>query len=108
MRNLLIVLFIGVLAVMTYGTVTASMDRSIVEAWNELKGDPWFTVTMYDAYFGFLTFYLWVFYKSKLPGRIGWFIALMLLGNFAIAVYMLKELFKLKPEDPIEKLLLRA
>ena len=35
-----------------------------------------------DAYFGFLTLYVWVFYKElrRLP-RIAWFVAITLLGN---------------------------
>jgi hypothetical protein len=29
---------------------------------------PWFIATLFDCYFGFLTFYAWLFYKET-----GWF-----------------------------------
>ncbi len=63
---------------------------------------------MADAYCGFLTFYAWVFYKERSAlGRAGWFVAIMLLGNFAMATYVLLQLARLRADQPLEQLLLR-
>ena len=52
--------------------------------------EPWGLATMFDAYFGFLAFWLYVAWREQsVASRIGWFVALMLLGNFAIAGYAL-------------------
>lgn len=62
--------------------------------------------TLYDAYGGFLTFYLWVAYKERVAwSRALWFVLVMGLGNVAMSAYMLKELFKVKPEEPAWKVL---
>jgi hypothetical protein len=66
------------------------------------------TAVSSDAYFGFLTFYAWVFYKeTAASARVGWFLAVMLLGNIAMAVYMLIQLARLEDGAPVEQLLLR-
>lgn len=100
-------LFLGVLALMLYATVTASLDRSIFAA-GGLWSDPWFRATLADAYCGFLTFYAWVFYRERSrAGRVSWFAAIMLLGNIAMALYMLVLLYRLPPGAGPEQLLLR-
>ena len=105
---LLRVLFLLILVAMLAVTVTASMDRGVFEAGAALWPDPWFRATLADAYFGFLAVYVWIAYKE--PGwgaRLTWFALLMALGNIAIAAYMLLQLFRLRPGDSMEKLLLR-
>jgi hypothetical protein len=49
-----------------------------------------------DAYYAFLTFYAWVLYKERraLP-RVVWFVAIMLLGNMAMAAYVLLQVQRL-------------
>jgi hypothetical protein len=60
-----------------------------------------------DAYFGFTTFYVWVFYKERAwAARILWFVAIMLLGNMAMASYVLLQLARLKPDEPAAAILL--
>ena len=107
----LVILFVAILAVMLYVTVTASLRQPLWE-WGGLVAEPdrWWTIaTLADAYFGFLTFYAWVFFKERAIGaRLGWFVAIMLLGNIAMATYVLLQLARLRPGDPIEKLLLPA
>ncbi len=50
---------------------------------------------MFDAYFGFLAFWLYVAWRERSGLARGlWFVALMLLGNFAIAGYALACLWK--------------
>jgi hypothetical protein len=104
------VLFGGILAAMLVVTATASLKQPLW-AWGGLTTEPdrWWTIaTLADAYFGFLTFYAWVFYKeSRATARAGWFVAIMLLGNIAMAGYVLLQLARLERGDPVSKLLLR-
>ena len=70
---------------------------------------PWFIATLFDTYWAFLTFYCWVFYKEVSSlSRISWLIAILLLGNIAMAVYMLVQLFRLPSDSKMEDLLLRC
>lgn len=108
MRTALKVFFVFVLAVMTWGTMRASLDRGIVTALQELGPDTWFQVTLLDTYFAFLTFSIWVLYKETCwMRRLLWLGGILLLGNFAIAAYMLLQLFRLPAGEPLENLLLR-
>jgi Protein of unknown function (DUF1475) len=95
MKWILILLCLIVLASMTWITIVASLDRNVLEAGRNLWPDPWFIATLMDAYFGFLTFYVWVAYKEQSwLARGAWFVAIMLLGNFAISGYLLWQLSK--------------
>ena len=108
-RLALYTLFGGILVAMLVVTVTASLRQPLWE-WGGLVGpDRWWTwATLADAYFGFLTFYAWVFYKeTRAATRAGWFVAIMLLGNIAMAVYVLLKLAKLPAGAPLSRLLLR-
>ena len=108
MRRLLILFFVLVLALMTWATVAASLDRSVLEAGRALWPDLWFRATLADTYCAFLTFFLWVAYKETgWLARIGWLLGILLLGNFAIATYMLRALWQLPAEAPLSQLLLR-
>jgi hypothetical protein len=75
----------------------------------ELLSDPWFHATLADAYFGFITFYVWVFYKERTwVGRIVWFVLIMTLGNIAMSIYMLLQLWRLPRGAGFPELLLRT
>lgn len=101
-------LFGLVLAAMLAVTFGASLERSVFAAASELWPDPWFRATLADAYFGFLTVYVWIAYRERGWGRrLLWFVLLMALGNIAIAAYLLWQLFRLPPGAPLERLLLR-
>jgi hypothetical protein len=109
-RTALKLLFGAILVVMLVVTVQASLQQSVLD-WRGLVDGPdrWWTIaTLADAYCGFLTFYAWVFYKERSTlARAGWFIAIMLLGNFAMAAYVLRQLARLRDDQPLEQLLLR-
>ncbi|WP_372717483.1 DUF1475 family protein [Novipirellula sp.] len=97
MKWILVTLCLIVIACMTWVTVMASLDRSVLQAGRGLWPDPWFLATLMDAYFGFLTFYVWVAYKEqRWIARVVWFVAIMLLGNFAMSGYLLWQLSKIK------------
>ena len=92
------------LAVTTY----ASLDRSILSVGSQLTADHWFQATLADAYFGFLTFYVWVAYKEPVIWqKLLWFVLIMLLGNIAMSAYVLIQLWEWEPEQGIEHLLVR-
>jgi hypothetical protein len=91
---------------------TTAWASSVVALWETPRAvftHPWFLATLADAYLAFFTFWLWVAYQERhWPGRIGWLIAICLLGNIAMAVYVLLRLFRLPADAPIERLLLRS
>ena len=103
-------LFGGILAGMLVVTTTASLKQPLWE-WTGLVAEPdrwWTYATLADAYFGFLTFYVWVYYKqATAASRVAWFVAIMLLGNMAMAVYVLLQLRQLRADQPAESILLR-
>lgn len=95
MIPLLRLVFSVILAVMLWGTVRASMEQALFDIPPEVYGNPWFQVTLFDAYFAFVTFYVWIAWREQsLGARILWFITVMLWGNFAMATYMLVALFR--------------
>ena len=120
-RRLLALYFILVLIAMTWvswyactaPTITSLPQYAALkgkEGLNVLHGyvtvcsEPWGLATMFDAYFGFLAFWLYVAWRERTVGaRLGWFVALMLLGNFAIAGYALLCLFAAKGETDLGK-----
>jgi hypothetical protein len=100
------VIFIFMFFTMLFITVAAGMYQNIFEGVGEIWPNWWFKATLADAYFGFLTFFVWVAYKElHLWRKLAWFIAIMLLGNLAIAAYMVLELYKLQAGDTVETLL---
>jgi hypothetical protein len=108
MRNALILFFTLILLAMLAVTTIASFDRGVFTAGADLWQDPWFRATLADAYFGFLTIYLWIAYRERSWFARGvWFVLLMGLGNIAIAVYALIQLARLKPGEGIGTLLQR-
>lgn len=101
-------LFAAVLACMIVVTVWASQDRSVFTAFGDLVRDPWGLATLADAYFGFLTFYVWLAYKeSRWSARVFWFAFIMAFGNIAMALYLLLQLFRVPANAGVEAVLLR-
>ncbi len=84
---------------------------SVVALWKtprEVATHPWFIATLFDTYFAFLAFYAWVAYKeTSNVARVVWLVAILLLGNFAMAIYALRELFRVPADATIEDVLLR-
>ena len=89
-------------------TTVASLERSLLAAARDLLSDRWFQATLCDAYFGFITFYVWVAYKERTSGRrVVWFILIMFLGNIAMAIYMLLQIARLPRGAALNSLLVR-
>jgi hypothetical protein len=108
---MIIFLRIAFIVVLVAMLAVTSWASSIVALWNTPRAvatHPWFIATLFDTYFAFLTFYAWVAYKEvSVVARVGWLIAILLLGNIAMAIYMLIELFRLPTTATMEQLLLR-
>ena len=108
MKTFLKVLFASIFVWMTVATIRTSLQVSLWEAMPAFARNPWSMATLYDAYCSFLTLYVWVAYKEQgWAARVIWFVLIMSLGNIAMSVYVLIQLFRLKPEQPAEALLWR-
>jgi len=100
--------FLFVLVTMLCATSWASSQCALWKTPQALVTHPWFIATLFDCYFGFLTFYLWLAYKeTSYIARILWLIAILLLGNIAMSSYMLWTLFRLPADAKLEQVLLR-
>lgn len=101
-------LFIAVLGSMLWVTSWASFQVSILAIPRDVFTHPWFIATLFDAYFGFLTFYVWQAWKERsFAARVLWFISVMLLGNLAMAIYLLVELFRIKENKQLPEVFSR-
>jgi hypothetical protein len=97
-----------VFVVMVSVAIWASLRSAIWEIPANVSSHPWFIATLFDTYFAFLTFYAWVVYKETgWAARVGWLLAILVLGNIAMAGYMLIQLFRLPTTASAEDLLLR-
>jgi len=105
---LLRIAFGVVLVTMLCATSWAGTQCALWKTPQAVLTHPWFIATLFDCYFGFLTFYVWLAYKE--PGWLArglWLVAILLLGNIAMAVYMLITLFRLPADAGVEQVLLR-
>lgn len=70
--------------------------------------EPWVIATLFDAYWAFIAFYVWVAWKEcSLAARLLWFVAIILLGNMAMAAYMLAQLFSVPAAGPLDDVFVR-
>ena len=101
-------LFIVVLGSMLSVTSWACLRVSIFAIPRDVFTHPWFIATLFDAYFGFLTFYVWQAWKEQsLAARVLWFVAVMLLGNLAMSIYVLVELFRINESAQLAEVITR-
>ena len=108
MKLFLKLLFGTIFVWMTILTIRTSLTVSLWAAWSSYAANPWAIATLYDAYFGFLIFYVWVAYKEQsMWSRVVWFVLIMCLGNIVTSLYMLIQLMRLRPEEPAETILWR-
>ena len=92
-------LFLLVLGSMLWVTGWASLHCPLFAVPPGVATHPWFIATLFDAYWGFTTFFVWVCFKqTSWIARAAWFVAIMLLGNIAMSAYCLDELFR-TPRD---------
>lgn len=95
-------LFTVVIASMLWLTASAGQQCSLFAIPPAVLGHPWFVATLADAYWAFITFYVWVAWKEcSLGARVLWFIAIILWGNIAMALYVLVELGRIRRSDQL-------
>jgi hypothetical protein len=101
-KTALKILFSGIFLALLIYNLWASTRQSVLQ-WGGLTTGPdryWTIATFMDAYFGFVTFYVWVIYKeTRWLTRVVWFAAIMLLGNIAMSAYVLLQLVRLAPNQ---------
>ncbi len=95
-------LFLLVFASMIGVTTWASLSQPLGDfARSPTFRDPWVIATLFDAYWAFIAFFVWVAWKEQtLSARLLWFFSLIALGNLAIALYMLAQLFRVSATAP--------
>ncbi len=93
-KNKITYFAIFILVTMIIVTTWASLHEDVFTGGAKVLKEPWGIATLFDAYYGFLIFYLWVLYKEQsLLKRVWWFIFIMLFGNIAMAIYLLIEVY---------------
>jgi hypothetical protein len=101
-------LFLVVIASMLAVTTWASLHTPIFSIPREVFTHPWFIATLFDAYWAFIAFYVWVAWKEQsAAARLGWFVAIIALGNIAMAAYLLRELFTVPADGPLDPVFTR-
>ena len=101
-------LFVVVIASMLGVTTWASLHTPIFSIPREVFTHPWFIATLFDAYWAFIAFYVWVAWKEQsAAARVGWFVAIIALGNIAMAAYLLRELFAVPANGPLDPVFTR-
>lgn len=100
--------FLLVLLAMLAVTTWAGLQENIFVAGGRLIRDPWGLATLFDAYFAFLAFWLWLAWRERtwLP-RTLWLVAILALGNLAMAAYVLLQLFGMGAGANLEALFQR-
>jgi hypothetical protein len=104
LRIAFLVVLVAMLSVTGWAT-------SLMPFWNtpqSVVGHPWFIATLFDTYFGFLTFWLWLAYReTSWIARIAWLIAILALGNIAMSIYVLRVVWRLPSTASMRDVLLR-
>lgn len=100
MKTAFKLLFGFIFIFMVVMTIRTCLKVSLWSAMPAFAASPWSMATLYDAYFGFLTFYCWLAWRERSLGiKVIWFILIMALGNIAMSAYVLLQLFGLRKEE---------
>jgi hypothetical protein len=104
-KLLLKLLFGFIFVFMVVITIRTSLQVSLWNAIPSFAASPWSMATLYDAYFGFATFFCWLAWRERSVGiKIVWFVLIMALGNIAMSLYVLIQLFGLRADEPASSL----
>lgn len=107
MRRGLLIYSVLVLLAMVGVTTWASLHEGVLPATVRMLQDPWPVATLFDAYFGFLWFWLWIAATERCGwSRWLWLPAILLLGNLAMASYVLLRLARMEPQAGLRGFLL--
>jgi hypothetical protein len=101
-KTFLKLLFVFIFLSMVAITIRTSLQISLWAAMPAFAANPWAMATLYDAYFGFLTFFCWLAWRERALGvKLIWFVLIMALGNIAMSAYVLIQLFGLKRDEGV-------
>lgn len=93
LRILFTAVLLGMLGVIGW----ASSQCALFDIPREVATHPWFIATLLDAYLAFVAFWVWVAWKEgTVAARVLWLFTILLWGNPAIALYMLRELARVR------------
>jgi len=105
MKLFLQLLFGCLFAFLVVISVRTSLQLSLGSALPSFTASPWAMATLYDAYFGFLTFFCWRAWRERSLGlKILWFVLIRAGGNMAMSLYVLLQLFGRKPDESVSAL----
>ncbi|HTP13709.1 MAG TPA: DUF1475 family protein [Bacteroidota bacterium] len=108
MITFLKILFGALCAYMMYVVVTTSLESNLLQEWSHLGSIPWMTATLKDFYTNTVVLFAWVAYKERSVAlKTLWLVLFVCLGSIAVTFYVLLQLFRLKPGEGIETVLLR-
>ena len=107
-KSWLMALFAAMTLHMIYVVTATSLQSNLFADWNALAKIPWMVATVKDFYQTQTPVILWMFYKEEswLFGIL-WAIAFIALGSIATSFYIVLQLWKLEPGEPLEKVLVR-
>ncbi len=99
------ILFSVVLVWMCYVVITTSLNSNLFTNWDYLGSIPWMRATLWDFYANVLVIFVWVCYKEKyILVKAIWLILLFALGSIASCIFVLIQLFRLKPGEGLKEL----
>lgn len=108
MTTFLKILFSLLCVYMIYVVVSTSIESNLFNEWSYLGSIPWMTATLKDFYVNIIVLFAWVAYKERSHAlKAVWLVLFVCLGSIAVTFYVLLQLFKLKPGEGIDKVLLR-
>lgn len=107
MINFLKILLSCLLVFVCYKVINTIMVSNLFEEWDYLGSIPWMRATIIDFYANIFIITLWMYFKEKtISLKITWTILFVCLGSIATLLYVLIQLFKLKPGEGVRELLL--
>lgn len=70
--------------------VLSSFEMSLWKGLRDITDTLWGITTLIDVYLGFFAAAAWIAWRERRAGRsVAWFIALCMLGNLALMLYIL-------------------
>ncbi len=87
-------LALAAVVVMVAAIVLGSMSGDFASEGSSIWALPWGKVTLIDLYVGLALFGAWVAFREKTPTVVAyWWLGLIVLGNLAAAVYLVRASF---------------
>lgn len=99
------IIFSVLLVWVCYVVISTSIQSNLFAQWGFLGGIPWMRATLWDFYTNVTFIFVWICFKERsIAVKIVWLILLVCLGSIATCIYMLIQLFRLKPDEGLKEL----